>query len=602
MGKQEAGIVKRSAGGKKDKSKPQGPIWPIIKRLLSHTRGHRGWILLTLLLIGCSTFLGLLPPWVIRYAVDDLILAGETELLWMAALGILLLAFLQGAINFSERYLMEWVGQRIVYRLRGEVFQHLNRLSFEFYDQARTGDIMSRVTADTGTINRFLGFGLVHLIGNVATIAGILIILLIWDFSLALLYLLILIPMFHAFSRYAFQVRPLFAYVRRHLGQISNVLQENLAGIRRVKLSAGENIEKEKFDQANYSYFQASLEAARVRALWMPYINFLIGIATALIVWYAGRGVIRGELSLGILVGFTSYIALLVRPIRQSGMLMGLVMGAAAGAERVFQVLDTVPEVKDKAGAVSLEQVKGRIEIKNLNYAYDETPVLQDINMTIDAGEVVALVGPTGTGKSTFLHLIPRFYELQEGSITLDGYDIRDIKLKNLRSHVGMMLQDTFIFDATIRDNIAYGVSRASNEEVQEVAKKVQLHDFIVNLPQGYNTPVGERGITLSGGQRQRLALARILMKDPAVLLLDEPTASIDVETESLMLEALQQVFAGRTVLVVAHRLWTVQRADRIVVMQDGRIVQEGKHQKLVEEHGPYRTIYDAFQRKEVGT
>lgn len=576
--------------------KPRGPAFPIILRMARETRGYRGLLLLALVLMFLSTAFSLVNPWLIRLGIDDMILTGDVDLLWLLALFMIFMAFLEGIFSFSQRYLMEWVGQRIVYRLRGKVYEHLHGLSFCYYDQARTGDIMSRVTADIDVLKRFLGFGLVQFLANMGTIVGIVFILLFWDLGLVLLYLLLIPLMIHALATYALKVSPMFRFLRRHLAELTSQAQETLAGIRVVKLFGQEDKEKEGFLRANEQYYAANLEAARIRALWMPYVNFLIGLGTALILWYGGWRVIEGTLTLGIVVGFFNYLGLLMRPIRQSGMMVSLLTAAAAAAERIFEVLDTQSQVQDRPGAYPLPPVEGHLEVCNVTFGYDQDePVLNDVNLTVEGGEMVALVGPTGAGKSTLLHLIPRFYELEQGSITIDGHSIQEVTVESLRARVGMMLQDTFIFQGTVRENLMYGVPQAPWEAVEEVAKQVQLHEEIMALPQGYETPLGERGVGLSGGQRQRLAMARVLLKDPEILLLDEPTSSLDAGTEARLQEALHHVMTGRTVVVVAHRLWTLQRAGRIVVLDQGRIVQEGSHDELLGEEGPYKDIYKKF-------
>ncbi|TVR51637.1 MAG: ABC transporter ATP-binding protein, partial [Spirochaetaceae bacterium] len=359
--------------------------------------------------------------------------------------------------------------------------------------------------------------------------------------------------------------------------------------------------EQNRFERENDGYRDASIETVRITALWMPIAEVIMGVGTALVLLAGGYGVIRGELSLGTLVAFTVYIGMLFRPIRQTGMMLNSTMQALAAAERIFEVLDARPEVQDRPGAIALKKPTGGIEFENVTFSYDRrNDVVSDFSARIDPGEMVALVGPSGAGKSTLVHLLTRFYEPQEGRVLIDGTDIRDVKLASLRSTIGIAMQNVFVFDSTIRENIAYGNPDASASAIERAARTVQLHDFIAGLPSGYDTPVGERGVALSGGQRQRLALARVVLRDPAILLLDEPTSSLDADTERAMERALDVARRGRTTIVIAHRLWTVHHADRIIVVDGGRIVEtavssdrESAHDTLVRSGGLYARLYE---------
>jgi len=580
---------------------PIGPVWPILRRLLGYMRPHaRGLAGIVVAVVG-TTAIELAPPWFIRYAVDQLILPGRLgPIVWLAA-SLLGLAVVQGVIDFGRLYASATIGQRIVFDLRNAVFEHLSQLSFSFYDRARTGDLMSRVTADIDALSDFFGRAAVIVLSNVLTLLGILVVLLIWDWRLGLLYVLFLPMMVQAMLIYARRVRPAMGQVRRKLADLTAALQQTLAGALVVKVFGREAFEEQRADRQSQALRQASIETARISSLWMPYANVLMGVFTGLVLWFGGLGVIRKVVTLGMLTGFTTYTAMLLRPIRQTGMMLSSVLRSVAAAERVLEVLDIEPEIRDAPGAYPLSDVRGHVRYEDVCFSYDgDHEVLRGVNLEAMPGEMIALVGPSGSGKTTLVHLLSRFYDPQAGRITIDGNDIRQVTLKSLRDAIGIALQSVFLFDASIGENIAYGNPGASQEEIEWAARVVQMHDFTMSLPLGYDTPVGERGVRLSGGQKQRIALARVLLRDPRLLVLDEPTSSVDAETERRMQEALREVRQGRTIFVIAHRLWTVQEADQILVMQDGRIVERARrtptqsaHEVLLAAGGPYRELFD---------
>ena len=564
----------------------------ILGRILTYIKPHWQLVAGVAVMVVISTLLGLLPPWLIRYGIDSMIMAGKAEGLWILALLMILATLLQGGADFFKRYLAESVAQKAIHDIRSSLYQHLNRLSFLFFDQSRTGDIMSRVTTDADALHRFLSFAGLYIFANLLTITGVLVVLVFWEIRLALLYLLMLPLMIHAMRTYALRVRPVFSKARKSFARLTSIIQEVINGIEVVKLFDREKGEEKRFQEENDRYVGINVKAARISAFWMPYVHFLLGLGTALVIWYGGRLVITGVVSLGTLVGFTSYLALLMRPIRQTGMMINAAGRAVAAGERIFRIIDLEPEVKNDPQAKELPPVKGRVEYNGVSFSYGEgEEVLHQISFTVFPEETVAIVGPTGAGKSTLIHLLPRFYDPDQGQILIDGQDIKKVTVESLRQQVGIVLQDTFLFSATIRENISYGAPESEVEEIIEAARVAQIHEFITSLPLGYETPVGERGVTLSGGQKQRLAMARVLLTDPSLLILDEPGSSLDAATEDRMQKALDKLLSRRTTFVIAHRLWTVKQADRILVLKQGRIVEEGRHKELLAMEGHYSQL-----------
>ncbi len=564
-----------------------------VLRALAYLRRHWQPALgayLCLLLVSASS---LATPALTGLAIDRGISAGQIDVVLYFALAIVVVALVRGVFAFLQSYLSEVAAQGVAFDLRNAIYDKIQRLSFSYHDQAQTGQLMTRATSDVETVRLFAGMGVLQTSNALLLIAGIAIILFVTDWRLATLSLSVM-P-FLAFSalRFGVTIRPIFTRAQQELSVLNTILQENLVGARVVKAFAREPFERERFLAQNQTLLDQNLAAARAFALNLPIMNTLSGIGTLLIVWYGGHQVIGGRLSLGALVAFFTYLVLLFTPIRMLGFLVGQASRASASSARIFEILDTPAEIETRAGAYDLPPIQGRVEFDHVSFAYlGGDKVLDDITFVVEPGQSVALLGTTGSGKSSIINLIPRFYDVTQGRVTVDGHDVREVTLESLRRQIGIVLQETTLFAGTIRENIAFGLPDASLEAIIEAARAAQAHDFILGFPQGYETPVGERGVTLSGGQKQRIAIARALLLNPRILILDDSTSSVDVETEHQIQQALRTLMKGRTSFVIAQRLSTVRHADQILVLDRGRIVAHGTHEELLRESGAYAEIY----------
>ncbi len=564
-------------------------------RILTYLGPHRKRLAITYACIAVVTVLNLLIPWIIRQVIDVGLTGGDRPYILQAALIIVAIAAARMVFSFGQRYGMEWSGQMVSYDVRNQVYDHIQRLSFSYHTHAQTGQLMSRMAEDVGALQRFVTGALLDSLSIVLMLSFIIVILIQMSWRLTLLAL-IPMPFLAVSVQYlANRMRPKWKQVQQDLAQVTTVLQENLTGVQVVRAFARETFEMAKFDAANSAYMRTRLSTVRFWGSASPFMGFLVACSVALTFWFGGPMVVAGTISLGTLVAFNSYILMLSGPVQRLGNIVNLAAEAFACADRIFEVLDTPFEIRDSPNAGTLSTVEGRVQFEHVDFRYSDVrqPTLTDISLDARPGQVVALVGHTGAGKSTLINLILRFYDVTSGRVMVDGYDVRYVTLESLRSHIGVVLQDTLLFSATVRENIAYGRPDVTEEEVIAAAKAAQAHDFIMSFPKGYETEVGERGITLSGGQRQRIAIARALLIDPRILILDDSTSSVDMETEHLIQQALGTLMRGRTSFVIAQRLTTVKSADQVLVMDHGRIVQRGTHNELLREAGPYREIYD---------
>jgi ABC-type multidrug transport system fused ATPase/permease subunit len=509
-----------------------------------------------------------------------------------AALLVLGLTVLKGGFQFGQGYLGEYGAQRTAYRLRNDLYQKLQQLSFSWHDRAQTGQLMTRATSDVEQLRNFTGRGLVQIGQMLFTTVGISAVLLITNWKLALASVLLLPLIMRTVAYYNEAVRPYFWRIQQELAVLAAVAQENIAGAKVVRAFARESDEIDKFNRQNDALQDQYLAAAEVQSFTNPLMDVMAQLGTVVVLWVGGYLIISGELSVGQLVAFNAYLLLLVRPARRLGFIINQSSRAMAAGERIFEILDAAVDVANKPDAVALPPIKGEVVFDHVYVSYyGGELVLRDVSLHAQPGQTVALLGGTGSGKTSIVNLIPRFYDVSGGRVTIDGYDVRDVELQSLRRQVGMVLQDTLLFTGTIRENIAFGQPEADEERIYAAARAARAHSFITEFPDGYETRVGERGVTLSGGQKQRIAIARALLLDPRILILDDFTSAVDTETEALIREALDVLMEGRTTFVIAQRVSTVQSADQIVVLERGQIVGMGTHEELLQNNEIYAEI-----------
>ena len=564
-------------------------------RISSFLKPYSGQVIASLVMLLTLTGLNLFVPRIIQSVIDVGLVGGQTSTLARSALILFGLGIASAILNLLNRYLTAWIASSVGYDLRNRMYNHIQYLPFTYHDHTQSGQLISRCIEDVRSIESFAGSSIAELVRFVFLSFGVLFVMFSVNPTLAIISLLPIIPLIIMTSSFGTKIGALFFAVDNAIGDVSNRLQENVTGVQVVRAFAREDYEIERFDKANKKVFHTWVKVIDEWAKIMPTTNWLTLLSTMLILWFGGQMVMDGTLTIGTLVAFNAYILMLAEPAQALTGLVNAGGEAAAGAQRVLEVLDVQPEIQSSADAVKLETLRGEVEFRNvgLKYHNERTASLDGINLKVESNRLIALIGPTGSGKTSLVNLIPRFYDVSEGTLLVDGHDVREVDLVTLRKQIGIVLQTSLLFSDSIKNNIAYGRPEATMDEVIAAAKAAQAHEFIEGLPNGYETVVGERGVTLSGGQRQRVAIARALLMNPRILILDDSLSSVDTQTEKLIQAALDTLMEGRTTFVIAHRLSTVRRADMIIVMDKGRIVQRGTHDELLREGGLYKEIHD---------
>ncbi|MGE5612831.1 MAG: ABC transporter ATP-binding protein [Bacillota bacterium] len=568
-----------------------------LKRLVKYARPYWGLLVISGSSILAITLLNLASPWLITRLVETLS-GGFTEAYMGTVRDIALLLAGTYILKVLFRFLNNYMGHKAAWNLvadmRTMVYDHLQKLSLRYYQDKQTGQLMSRAVNDTATFELLIAHAVPELFTNILIVAGVAIILFCKNVHLAMLTM-VPIP-FLLYGSWVFikKVRPNFRVAQRNLAELNATLQDNISGMKEIQIFNQQPREKMHVKRKAESYASAILHALKLSAIFHPTVEAISSSGTVIVVYFGSRLALGGSISIPDIVGFLLYLNLFYQPVSALARVIEDLQQAIAGADRVFEVLDTEPDIADTPGAVEITSSKGDIVFEDVSFGYlDSTPVLKNISFHAAPGRMIALVGPTGVGKTTIISLIARFYDPVSGRILLDGRDLREITLTSLRNQISIVLQDIFLFNGTVAENIAYGCKKASMEEIIQAAKTARAHEFIVEMPEGYDTVIGERGVKLSGGQKQRLSIARAVLRNTPILILDEATAAVDVETESRIQQAIQELAKDRTIIVVAHRLSTIKRADTILVIHEGRIVESGNHSELLAHNGMYRQLYE---------
>ncbi len=572
------------------------PDAKVLRRIAPFLRPYLAHLLAGMFFMLAVSVTGLISPLLMRKAIDTYIKV-DKDIVGLTRISIIYLAvyIVNWLCTYWQTYFVSWAGQNIIFNIRQQLFEHLQKLSFNFYDRVEIGRVMSRVTNDVNALSELVSSGILNVVNDVFRLLGIIGIMLFMNVRLSLLTFTTLPLLVLLATKFRWRMHRAYHEVRRKIATVNANLQESISGVRVVQSFTREDANLERFGATNADYMDANMQAARLNSLFGPLVDVIGAIGICMVLWYGGTLVRVGVLSLGTIYAFTSYVNQFYMPIRDLSQVYNTWQSATVSIERIFELLDTKPAVQDAPDAYELPPTRGHVVFDEVTFGYyPERPVLHDICIEAEPGQTVALVGPTGAGKSSTINLLSRFYDPQQGVITIDGHDLRDVQLKSLHNQLGIVLQDTFLFSGTIRDNICYGRPEANEAEVVAAAQAVGAHDFIMQLPQGYDTEVQERGARLSIGQRQLISFARSLICDPRILILDEATSSVDAYTEVIIQKALDRLLRGRTAFVIAHRLSTIRNADKIVVIDQGRVVEEGTHDGLLARPDSlYKTLYE---------
>ncbi|WP_298702990.1 lipid A export permease/ATP-binding protein MsbA [uncultured Veillonella sp.] len=563
------------------------------KRLLVYVKPYAGRMVFGLICMIIAAAAYLVVPWLIKNVVDEVLQAKDLATLNLVVVAILVVFLIRGFATYGQTYTMSYIGQRVIIDIRQALFKHLQRLDQAYFDRRKTGQIMSNLTNDVSALQAAIVDNLISLITEGVTLIGSLISMILIDWKLTLVTLIIVPVVLGLVNVFGKKLRLAGHEVQGRIADITALLQEVISSIRVVRSFARESYEIEQFEHENQRNFRAAMKATKLSSLLSPLVEFSAAIAVTVILWYGGYNVVTGVISAGSLIAFLIYAINLSNPVKRLSQVYSNIQKSMAAGDRVFEILDTEPEVKEKPNAKVLPELKGDVDFDNVSFSYDgEKNALESLNLHVPAGRIIAVVGPSGAGKTTIANLLPRFYDVTSGTLRIDGVDVRDVTFKSLREQIGLVPQETMLFNASIKENILYGRLDGTDEEVYAAAKAANALEFIEKMPEGMDTLIGERGSSLSGGQRQRISIARAILKDPKILILDEATSALDTESEKLVQEALERLMKNRTAFVIAHRLSTIKNADQIIVMKQGHVVESGTHEELLEQDGLYKSLY----------
>ena len=569
-------------------------------RLMKYIRPYTKQLAAAVACIVLAAGANLYMPWIIKDMIDKVLMERDMAMLNLIAGGIIVVFFFRGVFYYGQSYLVSFVGQRVVIDIREALFEKFQRMPLAYFDRHQTGEIMSYVTNDVQALQSALVDKLIEFVTEASILIGSIVLMFYLDWKLTLITLITVPLVGQAMKIFGRKLKKSGTVIQERLADINSLLQESIAAVRVVKSFVRERYEIERFRGQNELNFQAEMKNVQLSSLLTPTVEFLAAITVTIILWIGGYEVVQGEITAGSLVAFLTYAVNLANPVKRIGRIYGAMQRAMAAADRVFDVIDMEETIHDREGAVPLPEIEGRVAVKDVSFSYKEGALaLSHVSLEASPGQLVAFVGPSGAGKSTIANLIPRFYEVNEGVIEIDGHDVRDVTLDSLREQIGIVPQETMLFSSSVRENIRYGRLDATDEEIEEAARAANAEEFILQLPEGYETKIGERGLNLSGGQRQRIAIARAILKNPRILILDEATSALDTESEKIVQAALDKLMVGRTSFAIAHRLSTIFNADCIYVIDGGCIVEQGTHAELLAAGGLYSTLYNIQFRGE---
>lgn len=572
-------------------------------RLLAYIKPYTRRLALAVVCIIMAAGANLYLPWIIKDMIDDVLMSKDMVMLNLIAAGILVVMFTRGVFYYGQSYLVSYVGQRVIIDVRSVLFRKFQRMPLSYYDKQQTGTVMSYITNDVAVMQSAIVDNLIELVTEGSILIGSLAMMIYLDWKLSLLTLMTIPLVGFAMKIFGRKLKRSSTVIQERVAEITSLLQESISAIRVVKSFVRESYEIKRFEEQNWRNFQAAMKNVKLSSLLTPTVEFLAAIAVTFIVWFGGYEVVNEVITAGELVAFLTYAVNLANPVKRLSRVYAAIQKAMAAADRVFAVMDLDEKITDVPGAKPLPPIKGKVEFKDITFSYKEgQPALQHISLKAEPGQMIALVGPSGSGKSTIANLIPRFYDVDSGVITIDDHDIRQVTADSLREQIGLVPQETMLFSTSVMENIRYGRLEATDEEVIEAAKAANAEEFIKELPEGYDTKLGERGLNLSGGQRQRLAIARAILKNPRVLILDEATSALDTESEKIVQDALDNLMVGRTSFVIAHRLSTIFNADQIFVVENGHLREHGTHEELLASGGLYSNLYNIqFRQNQEG-